>query len=56
METIGGDRPPINRLGSDTVIFDDIREFVVAYSEYEQQMLFTNFKPRWWRPGAREEG
>ena len=36
--TIGGDRPP--RLGD--VTFEDIREFLVAYSGYEQQMHITN--------------
>ena len=40
--TIGGDRPP--RLGgeSDIVAFEDMREFIVAYSKYEQQMHITN--------------
>ena len=38
--TIGGDRPP--RLGGDVVSFEDMREFPVSYSEYEQQMLITN--------------
>ena len=39
--TIGGDRP--SRLGGDVVTFEDFREFLVAYSEYEQQkMLITN--------------
>ena len=38
--TIGGDRPP--RLGGDVVTFEDIREFLVAYLEYEQQMHITN--------------
>ena len=33
--TIGRDRPL--RLGGD-VTFEDMREFLVAYSEYEQQM------------------
>ena len=37
--TIGGDRPP--RLGGD-VTFEDMREFLVAYSEYEPQMRITN--------------
>ena len=32
--TIGGDRPP--RLGGDVVTFEDMREFPVAYLEYEQ--------------------
>ena len=38
--TIGGDRPP--RLGGDVVTFEDMREFLVDYSEYEQQMHITN--------------
>ena len=38
--TIGGDRPP--RLGGDAVTFEDMREFLVAYSEYEQQMHIAN--------------
>ena len=38
--TIGGDRPP--RLGVDVVAFEDVREFLVAYSKYEQQMHTTN--------------
>ena len=38
--TIGGDRPP--RLGDDVFIFEDIRKFVVANSEYEQQMHITD--------------
>ena len=33
---IAGDRPP--RLGGDVVTFKDMREFLVAYLEYEQQM------------------
>ena len=37
---IGGDRPP--RLGGDVVAFEDMRGFLVAYSEYEQQMHITN--------------
>ena len=37
---IGGDRPP--RLGGDIVTFEDVREFLVAYSEYEQQTHITN--------------
>ena len=40
MVTIGGDRPP--RLGDDVVTFEDMREFLVSYSEYEQQMHITN--------------
>ena len=36
---IGGDRPP--RVG-DVATFQDMREFLVAYSEYEQQMHTTN--------------
>ena len=38
--TIGGDRPP--RLGGDVVAFEDMREILVAYSEYEQHMHITN--------------
>ena len=38
--TIGGDRPP--GLGGDVVTFEDMRGFIVAYSEYEQQMHITN--------------
>ena len=38
--TIVGDRPP--RLGGGTVTFEDMREILVAYSEYEQQMCITN--------------
>ena len=38
--TIRRDRPP--RLGGDVVAFEDVREFLVAYSEYEQQMHITN--------------
>ena len=38
--TIEGDRPP--RLGGDVVTFEGMREFLVAYSEYEQQMHITN--------------
>ena len=38
--TIGGDRPP--GLGGDIVTFGDIQEFLVAYSEYEQQMHITH--------------
>ena len=48
---IGGDRPP--GLGGDVVTFEDIHEFLVAYSEYEQQMHLH--KPRWRKPVAREE-
>ena len=33
--TIGGDRPP--RLVGDVVTFDFMREYIVAYSEYEQR-------------------
>ena len=36
---IGGDRP--TRLGGD-VTFEDMREFLVAYLEYEQQMHVAN--------------
>ena len=49
--TIGGNRPP--RLGGDLVTFEDMREFLVACSEYEQQMHITN--PRRRRPSTREE-
>ena len=38
--TIGGNRPP--RLGGDAATFEDMREFLDAYSEYEQQMHITN--------------
>ena len=38
--TIGGDRPA--RVGGAVVTFEDLREFVVAYSEYEQQIRITN--------------
>ena len=38
--TIGEDRPP--RLGADVVTFEDMREFLVAYLEYEQQMHVSN--------------
>ena len=38
--TIAGDRPP--RLGGDAVTFEDMREFLVAYLEYEQQMHIAN--------------
>ena len=34
--TFGGDRPP--RLGGEVVTFQHLREFVVDYLEYEQQM------------------
>ena len=37
--TIGEDRPPRLR---DVVNFEDMRESLVAYSEYEQQMHITN--------------
>ena len=37
---IGGDRP--SRLGGDVVTFEDMREFLVAYLEYEQQMHVAN--------------
>ena len=40
--TIGGDRPPINRVGGDVDTFEDMREFLVPYSRYEQQMHITN--------------
>ena len=38
--TIRGDRPP--RLGGDVVTFEAMREFLVTYSEHEQQMHITN--------------
>ena len=38
--TIGGNRPP--RLGGNVATFEDIREFLVAYLEYEQQMHVAN--------------
>ena len=38
--TIGGDRAP--RLGDDVVTFENMREFLVAYSGYEQQMHIIN--------------
>ena len=38
--TIGRDRQP--RLGGDFVSFEDMREFLVAYFEYEQQMHVVN--------------
>ena len=37
---IGGDRPP--RLGSVVVTLEYMREFLVAYSEYEWQMHIHN--------------
>ena len=38
--TIGGDRPL--SLGGDVVIFEDMRGFLVAYSEYEHHTHITN--------------
>ena len=38
--TIAGDRSPT--LGGDVVTFEDMREFFVAYLEYEQQMHVAN--------------
>ena len=38
--TMGGDRPP--RLGVGVFTFGDMREIIVAYSEYKQQMHITN--------------
>ena len=38
--TIGGDRPP--RLGGDVVTFEDMREILVAYLGYEQQIHLAN--------------
>ena len=47
--TIERNRPPA--LGGDAVTFIDMREFRVAYTEYEQQ---TYHKQRWKGPGSRE--
>ena len=49
---IGGERAP--RFGGDVVTFEDMREFLLAYSEYEQQMHIRN-QSRWKRPGTRDE-
>ena len=38
--TIEGDRPP--RLGGDVVTFEDMRDFLIAYSEHKQQIHITN--------------
>ena len=38
--TVGVDRPP--RLGGDVVTVEVMREFLVAYLEYEQQMHVAN--------------
>ena len=38
--SIGGDRPP--RLGGEDITFEDMREFLVVYSEYKQQMHVIN--------------
>ena len=38
--TFAGDRPP--RLGGDVVPFEDIREFLLDYLGYEQQMRVSN--------------
>ena len=38
--TIGEDRPP--RLGGGVVTFEDMREFIVACLEYEQQVHVAN--------------
>ena len=38
--TIAGGKPP--RLGEDAVTFEEIRDFLVAYLEYEQQMHVAN--------------
>ena len=38
--TVGGDIPP--SLGVDFVTFEDLREFLLAYSEYEQHMHIIN--------------
>ena len=46
--TIAGDRPP--RSGGDVVTFEDMREFLVAYLEYDSCR-----QRRWRRQGAREE-
>ena len=37
---MGGGRPP--KLGGDAATFEDISKFLVAYSEYKQQMRITN--------------
>ena len=38
--TIGGDRLP--RLGGDVVTFEDMRQFLVAFMEYEEQVHVAN--------------
>ena len=38
--TIEGDKPP--RSGEDVITFEDMREFLAAYLEYEQQMRVAN--------------
>ena len=38
--TIGGDGPP--RLGGDVVTFEDMRQFLVAFMEYEEQVHVAN--------------
>ena len=38
--TVGGERP--RRFGGDIVTFEDMREFLVAYLEYEQRMYVAN--------------
>ena len=38
--TMGENRP--SRLGGDVVTFEDMREFFVAYWEYDHQMHVTN--------------
>ena len=38
--TIAGNRPP--RLGGDSVSIEDMREILVAYSDYEQHVRISN--------------
>ena len=49
--TIGGDRP--SGLGGDAVTFEDMRELLVCLLEVRTADAYH--KPRWRRPGAREE-
>ena len=51
--TIGGNRPP--RVGRDVVTFEDMREFLVAYMEYEQQMHVANEDGADWMLARRRE-
>ena len=51
--TIEEDKPP--RLGGDVVTFEDMREFLVAYSEYQQQMQITNQDGGLWVLARRRE-